>query len=180
MLDAVAVLRAQDIGYALVGAMAGSVHGVVRASLDADALLSLPLSALASLERTFKAAGFQTVLRRGDVEDPISSLLELRDQFGNRVDLLVGLRGLEDAAFARVIEVAFEGETLRVVSREDFIAMKVFAGGPQDMADAANALEVAAGSALDLALLRRVAGRFGYATTDALETLLAKSVRGSE
>jgi hypothetical protein len=69
--------------------------------------------------------------------------LELRDEFGNRVDLLVGLRGFEDAAFTRAIEVAFEGETLRVVSREDFIAMKVFAGGPQDIADAANALEVA-------------------------------------
>jgi len=174
MLDAVAVLRGQGVGYALVGAMAGSVHGVVRASLDADALLSMPLSALTGLERTFQAAGFQTVLRRGDVDDPISSLLELRDQFGNRVDLLVGLRGLEDAAFTRAIEVVFEGEALRVVSREDFIAMKVFAGGPQDIADAANALEVAAGS-VDLLLLRRLADRFGRATAASLEALLAST-----
>lgn len=173
MLDAVAVLRSQGIGYALIGAMAASVHGVVRASLDADAVLSLPLSALPGLERTFQATGFQTELRCGDADDPIGSLLELRDEFGNRVDLLVGLRGLEDAAFARAIEVAFEGETLRVVSREDFIAMKVFAGGPQDIADAANALEVAADS-LDLVLLRRLAERFGRATARCLETLLEK------
>jgi hypothetical protein len=173
MLDAVAVLRGQGVGYALIGAMAASVHGVVRASLDADAVLSLPLSALPGLERTFQAAGFRTELRRGDADDPIGSLLELRDEFGNRVDLLVGLRGLEDAAFARATEVAFEGETLRVVSREDFIAMKVFAGGPQDIADAANALEVAAG-ALDLVLLRRLAERFGRATARSLETLLEK------
>lgn len=179
MLDAVAVLRGQGVGYALVGAMAGSVHGVVRASLDADALLSLPLSALTSLERTFQAAGFQTVLRRGDADDPIGSLLELRDHFGNRVDLLVGLRGLEDAAFARAIEVAFEGEVLRVVSREDFVAMKVFAGGPQDIADAASVLEVAA-DALDLALLRRLAERFGRPTAASLESLLAKTSRGSQ
>ena len=174
MLDAVAVLRGQGVGYALVGAMAGSVHGVVRASLDADAVLSLPLSALTGLERTLQAAGFETELRRGDMDDPIGSLLELRDRFGNRVDLLVGLRGLEDAAFARAIEVTFEGESLRVVSREDFIAMKVFAGGPQDIADAANALEVA-GASFDLALLRRLAERFGRATADSLEMLLAKS-----
>lgn len=174
MLDAIAVLRGQGVEYALVGAMAGSVHGVVRASLDADALLSLPLSSLTSLEHTFMAAGFQTALRRGDVDDPISSLLELRDHFGNRVDLLVGLRGLEDAAFARAIEVAFEGEALRVVSREDFIAMKVFAGGPQDIADATNALEVAAGF-VDLPLLRRLAARFGRATAASLEALLAKN-----
>lgn len=60
--------------------------------------------------------------------------MALTDQFGNRVDLLVGLCGLEDAVFTRVIEVAFEGEALRVVGAEDFIAMKVFAGGPQDIA----------------------------------------------
>jgi hypothetical protein len=66
MLDVVAVLRSQGIGYALIGAMAASVHGVVRASLDADAMLSLPLSALPVLERTFQAAGFRTELRRGD------------------------------------------------------------------------------------------------------------------
>lgn len=173
MLDAVAVLRGQAIGYALIGAMAASVHGVVRASLDADAVLSLPVSALPGLERTFQAAGFQTELRRGDADDPIGSLLELRDEFGNRVDLLVGLRGLEDAAFARAIEVPFEGEALRVVSREDFIAMKVFAGGPQDITDAANALEAAADS-LDLALLRRLAERFGRATAHSLEALLEK------
>jgi hypothetical protein len=71
--------------------MAASVHGVVRASLDADAVISLSLSALPRLERTFQAAGFQTELRRGDADDPIGSLLELRDEFGNRVDLLVGL-----------------------------------------------------------------------------------------
>lgn len=173
MLDAIAVLRGQGTGYALIGAMAASVHGVVRASLDADAVLSLPVSALARLERTFQAAGFQTEVRRGDMDDPITSLLELRDGFGNRVDLLVGLRGLEDAAFTRAIEVAFEGETLRVVGREDFIAMKVFAGGPQDISDAASALEAAADS-LDLVLLRRLAERFGRATAHSLERLLEK------
>ena len=40
LLDAVQVLRAENIDYAIVGAMAASVHGVIRASRDADALLS--------------------------------------------------------------------------------------------------------------------------------------------
>lgn len=47
------------------------------------------------------------------------------------MDLLVGLRGLEAEAFLRAIDVPFVGEVLRVVGREDFIAMKLFAGGPQ-------------------------------------------------
>lgn len=49
--------------------------------------------------------------------------------------------------------------------------MKVFAGGPQDIADAANALKAAADS-LDLVLLRRLAERFGRATAHSLERLL--------
>lgn len=176
LLDAVTVLRRQGVAYAVIGAMAASVHGAVRASLDADAVLSLPLSALSDLERTFQAAGFKTELRRGDVDDPIGSLLALTDQFGNRVDLLVGLRGLEDSAFTRALDVPFEGEALRVVGREDFIAMKVFAGGPQDIADAVKALETGAGS-VNLVLLRRLAERFGRATAGSLEALLEK--RGS-
>ena len=37
LLDAVGVLAARKILYAVIGAMAASVHGIVRASMDADA-----------------------------------------------------------------------------------------------------------------------------------------------
>jgi hypothetical protein len=129
LLDVVVFLRAEKIDYAVIGAMAASVHGVVRASVAADAILSLTAAELGSLERKFKAASFETDLRRGDPEDPISALLALTDRYGNRVDLSVGLRGLEAEAFLRAIDVPFVGEVLRVVGREDFIAMKLFAGG---------------------------------------------------
>ncbi len=39
LVDAVQVLRAAQVDYAIIGAMAASVHGVIRASRDADALL---------------------------------------------------------------------------------------------------------------------------------------------
>lgn len=67
-------------------------------------------------------------------------LLDLADRH-----LLVGMRGFEDAAFTTAIDVAFEDDASRVVGREDFIAMKVFACGLQDIADAANTREAAAG-----------------------------------
>jgi hypothetical protein len=38
LLDAVQVLRAEHVDYAIIGAMAAAVHGVIRASRDADAL----------------------------------------------------------------------------------------------------------------------------------------------
>ena len=126
----------------------------------------------ASLDQAFKSAGFTTTLPRGDFEDPIAGMLRLRDGHKNQVDLLIGLRGLEPEAFSRAVEVPFKGSTLKFIGREAFLAMKVFAGGPLDLVDAARAV-AAAGTSLDLALLRRLAAKFGRDASAALEKLLA-------
>jgi hypothetical protein len=171
LLDAIAVLTSERIDYAVIGAMAASIYGVVRASIDADAVLSLAQQKQSHLEKTFRDAGFQTELRLGDADDPIPAVLHLTDRFENRVDLLVGLRGLEPDAFSRAVEIRFQGEALRVIGREDFVAMKVFAGGPQDMVDAKSAI-MAAGGQLDLALLRRLTQHYGRTAAESLERLL--------
>jgi predicted nucleotidyltransferase len=88
------------------------------------------------------------------------------------VELLVGLRGLDPDAFSRTIEVPFQGETLRMIGLEDFIAMKCYAGGPQDIADAQAALN-RRDITIDLDLLRRLTRRFGRAAADVLEGLFA-------
>lgn len=141
LLDAVEVLRAEKVDYAVIGALAASVHGLVRASLDAD--------------------------------DSISAVLALYDEFENRVDLLVGIRGFDPSAFSRTIEVPFAGETLRFVGLEDFIAMKIFAGSPQDVADARNALKVSS-EPPDLTLLQTLVKRYGITTARSLESLLSE------
>lgn len=171
LLDVIEVLRREDIDYAVVGALAAAVYGTIRASADADALVSLSLARLTALSRALKRAGFDVQLRRGDADDPIPAMLVVTDQHGNRVDLLGGLRGLDPQVLARTTEIPFSGETIRVVSREDFIAMKCFAGGPQDLEDARVALGTS-GETLDLDLLRRVTRRFGRGAADALELLL--------
>jgi predicted nucleotidyltransferase len=170
LLDAIEVLAREGIEYAVIGAMAASIHGVVRASIDADVVLSLGGRKGTDLEQQFKSAGFQTEYRLGGVDDPIPAVLQLSDAFKNRVDLLVGLRGLEPDAFSRTIEVKFQGAAVRVISLEDFIAMKVFAGGPQD-SDARNAIR-AGRHALDLELVRRLAARCGRDSSEGLEALL--------
>jgi hypothetical protein len=171
-MDAVAVLEIEKIDYAVIGAMAASLYGVVRASLDADAVLSLTVHQAPALAKKFRAAGFLATLNRGDLEDPIPAVLSVADNFQNRVDLLVGLRGLESAAFARTVEVPFQGTPLRFIGREDFVAMKVFAGGPQDIADAKAAISAARAS-LDTVLLRRLAKQFGRDASELLEGMLA-------
>jgi predicted nucleotidyltransferase len=173
LLDVVAVLNEQRIEYGVVGALAASVYGTVRATTDADALVSVLPSKRAGLEKMLRKAGFKVEFRRSDSDDPIPALFAISDQFGNRVDLLGGLRGLDPKAFERTIAIPFSGTTLRIIGREDFIAMKCFAGGPNDIADAQEAMR-AADPPIDLDLLRRIARRFGRPAADELEGLLAR------
>ena len=171
LLDVIAVLRNEAIEYAVIGAVAASVHGSLRASADADALISVTISKLTNLSRAFKKVGIESKLRRGDADDPIPAMLTISDTHGNRVDLLGGLRGLDPEVFSRTVDVPFRGDTLRVVGCEDFIAMKCFAGRPQDFVDARLALQ-SAQALVDHGLLRRVTRRFGRAAADALEQIL--------
>src|SRR5262249_25636331 len=85
LLDVISVLHERAIDYGVVGAMAAAVHGVVRASMDADAIVSLAVSQAAELRAAVVAAGFAADLRRGDADDPIAAVLALKDGFGNRV-----------------------------------------------------------------------------------------------
>lgn len=176
LLDVIDHLQRANVQYAVVGAMAASVYGVVRASMDADAVIALPVHDLVALEKQLQASGITTELRYGDPDDPIGAVLGISDSFGNRVDLLAGLRGLDPAAFERAVVVPFQGERLRVVGREDFVAMKLFANGPQDVADAEFAV-AAAGESLNVDLLAKLATRFGSDTLDALRKLLARRHR---
>ena len=172
LLDVIEILNRERVEYAVVGALAAAVYGTIRASADADALVSLSVPKLSSLAQLFKKKGFTVEFRRGDTEDPIPAMLVVGDSHQNRVDLLGGLRGLDPQVLSRTVDVPFSGETLRVVGREDFIAMKCFAGGPQDLEDARVALGTA--DQLDLDLLRQVTRRFGRPAADALELLLAR------
>ncbi len=140
--------------------------------MDVDAVLHASSRQLAILQATFKRAGFQAELRRGDPDDPIPALILLRDAYGNQVELLGGLRGMDPEVFSRTLEVPFLGARLHFVGLEDFIAMKCFAGGPQDILDARSAY-VGAQIPPDLDLLRALARRFGRAAADKLEEVLA-------
>jgi hypothetical protein len=173
LLDVIEILKREIVDYLVVGAFALSAHAVVRASSDVDALLHISYARLTKLSSRFESAGFTTTLRPGDADDPILGMLVLGDSHGNRVKLLGGLRGLDPKVFSRAIEVTFLNENLRIVGREDFVAMKCFAGGPQDVADARSAYRAAQGP-VDLDLLRTATRRFGRDAADKLEEILAR------
>ncbi|HTQ36389.1 MAG TPA: DUF6036 family nucleotidyltransferase [Steroidobacteraceae bacterium] len=172
-LDAVEILQREKVDYAVIGAFALSVHGAIRGTMDVDAVVHASTRQLANLRTIFEKAGFHAELRRGDPDDPVTAMLVLRDIHDNQVELLGGLRGMDPEVFSRTVEVPFLGMNLRIAGREDFIAMKCFAGGPQDILDAVSACRSAQGP-VDLDLLRAVTRRFGREAADKLEQVLAE------
>jgi hypothetical protein len=62
---------------------------------------------------------------------------------------------------------------LVAVGREDFIAMKSYAGGPQDLLDAKDPYLGAEGP-VDVDLIRRTTRRFGRDAADKVDGILPK------
>jgi hypothetical protein len=166
------ILKEEAIDYLVIGSFALAVYATVRATLDIDALLSVPPARLRQLASRLRSEGFAVDLRMGDDSDSVRGILEVIDDAGGRVDLLGGLKGLDPSVFDRARAYPVLGEPIRFVGVEDLIAMKCLAGGPQDILDARAILEVQEGS-LDLDLVRSLTRRFGRDAVRALESLLS-------
>ena len=169
----VAILKALHVPHAVIGALAASFHGVVRASLDADALISLPPSraAISKLIGALRKAGFQSRYRLGALRDPVGAVISIEDRFNNRVDLLMKIRGMTEAVFSRTIEAEFMKARICVIGVEDFIAMKVFAGSPKDLSDVRGVLRVSS-DRMGLTLLKALVQPYGKGALRTLESLL--------
>jgi hypothetical protein len=171
LLDVLEVLNQEGVECLVLGAVAAAVHGVVRATVDADAVAFAPVSSARRLAARLDGDPWHATVSLGGVDDPIGAVVSVGDVHENRVDLLFGLRGLGRGALERAVKCTFRGETLVVLGREDFIATKVYSGGPLDLADARDVLASAAG-AVDLARLREITAGYGRAATERLEALL--------
>lgn len=87
----------------LLGSVAGSRY--LRASLDADAVAALQVREAQALRQALIEEGDDAAVRTGDADDPVPGLLEIKDRHGNRVDLLLGLRGMDPELLNRTRQV---------------------------------------------------------------------------
>ena len=166
------LLDSLEIPYAVIGGLAASFHGIVRSSLDADAIISArDEGQLDELIRGLQRKQLHVSHRKGDFDDPIDSVVVVTDEHFNKVDLLTGIRGLSPDFASRTVEASLFGQALLIVGLEDFIAMKVFAGAPRDIHDARAALQVSSEN-VDMALLLQLARQYGQEAGHALEGLL--------
>ena len=177
LIDVLQTLARLSVPNAVVGGFAVSFHGVVRGTDDAEAAVWLKGTSLdrVDLVRELKNAGFQVELRAGESDDPIAAVIVVHDKYGNRTDLLLGVRGMDPAASSRTVPSAILGSSVKIIGAEDLIAMKIFAGGSRDLEDVKNVLQVS-GLRLDLALLRRVTRRYGSGEAKILDRLLKENL----
>ena len=173
LLSIIPILNQLGVRYATVGALAVSYYGVVRASLDADAIISVAGSkeAMDSLMNGLKKMGLSATYRAGEMGDPLAGVISVADGNLNRVDLILGIQGMEPDAFSRTVSVTLLGCEIQLVGLNDLIAMKLFAGGPLDQEDVRGILNVAR-SQVDWNLVRRLSSRYGEETLSLLEQML--------
>lgn len=161
------------IPYAIIGAFAASFYGLVRASLDADAVISVgeDREKLHRLVAALKKGGWSVKAREGGSGDPIRCVINIEDKFKNRVDLLIGIRRMQEDMFGRVMTASFLNANIRIIGIEDFIAMKMFAGSAKDIQDVIGVLQVSSRK-IDRALLRQLTLRYGKKELERLEAVL--------
>jgi hypothetical protein len=125
-------LDQRGVESALIGGMALAVHGIARATLDADLLVADRIV----LDRAFWVAWKEAEpeVRAGDVEDPLAGVVRC-SQGAEAVDVIVAKHTWQAQILQRRISVMVEGRSLPVVDTADLVLLKLYAGGPQDLLD---------------------------------------------
>lgn len=134
---AVASLRERGTPFALVGAGALAVHGVVRGTRDLDLLVADAACLDAGYWDAARRQGVEVEIHCGDADDPLAGAVRLRRGHEPPVDVLVGRHAWQRDLLGRARPVLVEGVEVPVVERADLILLKLYAGGPGDLWDVA-------------------------------------------
>ena len=184
LAHAAAELRRRGQRFALVGGLAISVRGEVRATRDVDLAVAVADdSELEKLVADLAKAGYRPVATVEQEARRRLAVVRLESPAGFRVDLLAASCGIEPEIVAAATPVQFEGAgAVPVAIAEDLLAMKLLAARTRrarDWDDALGLLQI--NPRLDLALVRQriaqIAAR-GFARNEdlpsKLDTLLAQ------
>jgi hypothetical protein len=137
-----------ELRFALIGGLAVSTWGQVRATQDIDVLADSapsPVHTFAirkNLAALWETQGCVVEWHSGLADDPIPLLLRLTLPPPNAmtVDVLWAWRPWHREALRRATVVRVARASIPVLHPEDLILMKLQAGGPQDMLDVENIL----------------------------------------
>jgi len=172
------VLGPRRIRWYVFGAQAALVYGSARMTMDVDVTISLAQERVRPLVAALLAGGFAS--RTKDLEaffvrSRVIPLFHKRTRMP--LDLVVARDSLETTFLARAKPIDVGGVTVPVISVEDLVVAKLFAGRPRDLEDV-RAVLGARGDSMDLRHVRSLLGQLDEAEDRAdllpmLERLLA-------
>ena len=169
---------------ALIGGTALAVYRYTRGTEDIDLASYVdPFTHLGRLERALASEGLHTRLNHPDDDDPLGGMLsvwEREDAAGEAVDIVEVVNFLNPsrtnesparAAIARATTLS--SARLRCVTLPDLIALKLYAGGAEDLGDIVQLL--ARNADADLGSIRAIAAPFD--PDGRLEALIAEAAQ---
>lgn len=125
-------LAAQNVPFAVTGARAMGIRGVLRFSDDTDVLTTTRDVLRADFWSDL--AGASIDIRRGDFEDPLAGVATIT--IGEDIiDVVVWKYKWQAEVVQRAEPVPLANEPWPVVRAVDLVLLKLFAGGPQDAWD---------------------------------------------
>jgi hypothetical protein len=130
----VQVLDENQIPFALIGAAAMAAHGVSRSTYDTDLFSVGPAALDPKLWGPLTADGIDVDLRQGDEDDPLLGVVRCL-QGDQTIDLVVGRSQWQREVVTRATRTHVFSLDLPIVTVEDLILLKLYAGGIQDRWD---------------------------------------------
>jgi hypothetical protein len=152
-------LDVRRVQYALVGAGALAVHGVLRASDDLDLLVTDRAVLSSGAWDELASHGVGVEVRLGDDEDPLAGVIRFTGASSSSVtvDVVVGKHAWQADVLARAERRRITSTLeLPVVTASDLILLKLFAGAPRDLRDVEEILDSENGSAVEPAVTREI------------------------
>lgn len=158
-------LSEAQIPNVLIGAAAMAIHGYVKSTAGVDLATAVePTSALARIARRLAEEGLDAEYIHPDPDDPLGGVIRTWVTAESTVDVVnflnpyrAGVESLLRDGLANA-PAAQEGSPLRVMPLTHLIGLKLYAGGPQSVADVAELIRI---NGVPEAELRSFLARFG-------------------
>lgn len=133
-------LDGAGIRYALIGGVAVAARGAGRSTLDIDVLTTDSSVLHEAFWEPLRDQGLRVDVRKGEWDDPLRGVVRIDAE--ESIDVVVGKYKWEHAVVERAEVVTVRGMEIAVPTTADLILLKLAAGGPRDLIDAANLLKV--------------------------------------
>jgi hypothetical protein len=138
-------LERLEIPYALIGALAMAPHNVIRATEDVGVLIGRSAPEMGDLASRIQSLGYKLEVSKAAFDDPPGGVIIVQVPTSSGefpCDLIFPARPWQASAVTNAVAVQMEGFSVRVVRARELFLLKLYAGGPQDLLDAAQLYEI--------------------------------------